>query len=87
MDHAFVLKGDICYSTDARNLCTVENGYLVCENGISRGVFPVLPEFPLLVLVHQIAVPVGVEVQQHPAGPQQALRFDCCAARQAAATR
>ena len=34
------------------------------------GVGPVPVVFPLLLLVHQIAVPVGVEVQQHPAGAQ-----------------
>ena len=39
-----ILKGDICYSIDKNTLITVEDGYLVCENGTSSGVFPRLPE-------------------------------------------
>ena len=76
MDHSFVLKGDICYSTDAQNLCTVENGYLVCENGVSRGVYPVLPEeykdLPLEDHTGCIIVPGLVDLHVH--APQYAFR-------------
>lgn len=40
----FVLKGNIIYSEDAETLKLVEHGYLVCEDGISKGVFETLPE-------------------------------------------
>ena len=37
----FVCKGDICYSKDMKTLETCKDGYLVCENGVSAGVFAV----------------------------------------------
>ena len=40
----FVLKGNICYSESYDNLVTCENGYLVCVDGKSCGVFEALPE-------------------------------------------
>ncbi len=40
----FVLKGSICYSEDSTHLCIAENSYVVCEDGVSVGVFDKLPE-------------------------------------------
>ncbi|MEG1741903.1 MAG: amidohydrolase family protein [Acetivibrio sp.] len=40
----FVLKGSICYSKDKNNMEILENAYLVCEEGKSKGVYKVLPE-------------------------------------------
>lgn len=40
----FALKGTICFSEDKDHLAIVENAYLVCENGVSAGIFPELPE-------------------------------------------
>ncbi len=42
-DKIFVIKGDFCYSKDVRNLECIENGYLVCEAGMVKGIFPALP--------------------------------------------
>jgi guanine deaminase len=39
----FVLKGNIIYSKDTNELTIIENGYLVCENGVSQGVYRTLP--------------------------------------------
>lgn len=39
----FVIKGNICYSGENRELHIVENGYAVCENGTCAGVFEQLP--------------------------------------------
>lgn len=39
----FILKGNICYSEDVHTLKTVEQGYLVCSEGKSAGVFEELP--------------------------------------------
>ena len=40
----FVLKGNICFSKNQTELVTAENSYLVCENGICKGIFQSLPE-------------------------------------------
>ena len=51
MAENFVLKGNICYSQNSRALICVEQGYLVCTDGISAGVYKELPQmyagFPL----------------------------------------
>jgi len=39
----FVLKGQICYSVSPTEIKTIENGYIVCVDGKSRGVFEKLP--------------------------------------------
>ena len=41
---SFILKGNVCYSKTARELETVENAYLVCEDGISKGVYNNIPD-------------------------------------------
>ncbi|MDO4306485.1 MAG: amidohydrolase family protein [Eubacteriales bacterium] len=42
--NTFALKGTICYSRDPNTLITAENAWVVCENGVSAGVFQELPE-------------------------------------------
>ncbi len=42
--NSFLLKGNICYSETKDRLSVTEQGYLVCCEGISRGVFPVIPD-------------------------------------------
>lgn len=39
----FIIKGDICWSKSNRELNTVQNGYLVCRDGKSCGVFTDIP--------------------------------------------
>jgi len=41
---SFVLRGDICWSRSPKQLEALEDGYLVCEDGLCRGVFRALPE-------------------------------------------
>lgn len=41
---AFVLKGDVCFSRTLTELETIQDGFVVCENGKSKGVFRELPE-------------------------------------------
>ena len=43
-EHSFILKGNICYSEMKNRLSVTEQGYLVCREGISRGVYPVIPD-------------------------------------------
>jgi guanine deaminase len=40
-ENSFILNGDICYSKSLSSLLTVNDGYLVCVDGKSEGVFPV----------------------------------------------
>ena len=35
----FILKGDIAYSKNSKEINTMKDGYLICLNGISQGVF------------------------------------------------
>lgn len=41
---SFVLRGNICYSKNMTEFETAERAYLVCEEGVSRGVFKELPD-------------------------------------------
>ena len=38
----FAIRGHICYSEDQKKIQTVDRGYVVCEEGKSRGVFETL---------------------------------------------
>ena len=42
--NTFALKGTILWSESPQKLSILENAFLVCENGLCAGVFPVLPE-------------------------------------------
>ena len=43
-EKTFALKGDIVYTAAPSGFTVVEQGYAVCENGRSAGVFDRLPE-------------------------------------------
>ena len=72
----FILKGDFAYSSGLRELRTVENGYLICVNGISEGVFDRIPErFLGLEIVDfsgRLIIPGMVDLHLH--APQFAFR-------------
>lgn len=42
-ENIFALKGDICYSKNLKELQTMEQGFLVCKEGMVEGVFQELP--------------------------------------------
>lgn len=44
MNKTLILKGNILFAESTRQLTTLENGYIVSEDGIVTGVFPQLPE-------------------------------------------
>ena len=57
----FVVKGDICYSKNQTELTTIENGYLVCVNGMSVGCFEKLPsKYKNLPLIEYV-IPKNVD--------------------------
>ena len=76
MAENFVLKGNICYSQDAQTLVTVEQGYLVCLEGRSAGVYRELPQeyaaFPLKDYGDRMIVPGLVDLHLH--APQYSFR-------------
>ena len=76
MQQAYALKGNICYSKDRSTLKTVENGYIVVENGISAGVFEALPEkwanIPATDYGDKLIIPGLVDLHIH--APQYAFR-------------
>jgi len=73
---SFVIHGDICYSESPSELHCVEGGYLVCEEGVSQGVFTTLPEqykeFPLLDHEDKLILPGLVDLHMH--APQYSFR-------------
>ena len=77
----FVLKGDICYSTDLQALETASAAYLVCLDGRSAGVFSDLPEqyrdLPLIDCEGHLILPGLVDLHVHaPQFPYRALGMD-----------
>jgi len=71
-----ILKGNICWSKTPRELCVLEDSYLVCENGTVAGVFPEIPEkyaaFRVADYGDCIIIPGLCDLHIH--APQYALR-------------
>lgn len=71
-----ILKGDICYSLTKEELSVTEGGYLVCREGISQGVFGVLPEeyqgLPVKDYQNMLVVPGMADLHIH--APQYTFR-------------
>ena len=73
---SFVLKGNIVYSGENKELCSIEGGYVVCENGICRGAFEKLPKqyetLPLTDYGDKIILPGMTDLHIH--APQYTFR-------------
>ncbi len=71
-----ILKGDICYSIDKRTLKTVSDGFIVCENGLIKGVFQQIPEqykdFPMEDYSGKLIIPGLTDLHVH--APQYSFR-------------
>ncbi len=74
--HTFVLKGNIYYSKSTTELAALEQAYAVCLNGISGGVFQVLPKeyeaLPVIDLGDQLILPGLTDLHLH--APQYTFR-------------
>lgn len=72
----FVLKGQICYTTGLHEFQVVEYGYLLCEDGVSKGVCQELPEAwaeaPVQDYGDRIIIPGLVDLHLH--APQYSFR-------------
>ena len=65
----FVIKGDICYSVNKSTINTIKNGYAVCENGFSKGVFDKLPDrfsdYEMFDYSGKLVLPAMVDLHTH----------------------
>jgi guanine deaminase len=82
VSHSFILRGDMCYSESSATLVTLPDGYLVCRNGVSQGVFPRVPEefraLPVLDYRGMLVVPGLVDLHTHaPQFQFRGLGMDC----------
>ena len=72
----FAIRGHICYSEDQKKIRTVDQGYVVCEDGKSRGVFETLPEewrgIPCRDYGDKLIIPGLVDLHVH--APQYTFR-------------
>ena len=75
----FVIKGNICQTKVPGELDLRENAYAVCADGVSKGVFDVLPEeyraMPLYDYGDALVFPGMVDMHVH--APQYAFRGMC----------
>lgn len=78
----FILHGNIIYSKNKDTLEIIENGYVVCSEGISKGVFSYIPseykDFELIEYNDKIIIPGLVDLHVH--APQYNFRsvgMDC----------
>lgn len=81
MKKSFVLKGNICYSKNQKELYIIDGGYAVCVDGISKGVFPEMPEkysnLPIKDCGNQLIIPGLVDLHVHaPQFPFRGLGMD-----------
>ena len=71
----FILRGNIVYSKNVEELCILNNGYLVCRNGVSEGVFEEIPSefngFPVKDYGDRIIMPGLTDLHVH--APQYAF--------------
>ena len=79
MERSFVLKGNVCQTKNPTELDLHENAYLVCVDGISKGIFYALPEafadLPLYDYGDMLIFPGMVDLHVH--APQYAFRGMC----------
>ena len=79
MKISFVLKGNICQTTASKELDLHEKAYAVCVDGVSKGIFQVLPaeyaHLPLYDYADALIFPGMVDLHVH--APQYAFRGMC----------
>ena len=72
----FIIKGNVLYSTSLKKIAEYPDSYLVCENGLCKGVFANLPEqyrdFPVIDYGDKLIIPGLVDTHIH--APQFAYR-------------
>lgn len=79
MKNSFVIKGNICQTKNSKELDLHEQAFVVCVDGISKGIFEELPEeyakFPFFDYGDAMVFPGMVDLHIH--APQYAFRGMC----------
>lgn len=73
---SFILKGNIIFSKKLDELLVKENAYLICEKGICKGVFEIIPEkyvnMPVVDCKEKLIIPGLYDLHLH--APQYVFR-------------
>jgi guanine deaminase len=76
MNNSFIIKGDICFSQEKNAVSSFESHYIVCVDGLCRGVFPSIPSeystLPLVDYCGKLVIPGLVDLHIH--APQYSFR-------------
>ena len=76
MNHSFIIKGNVCQTVNPKELDLRAHAFVVCVNGVSKGVFDKLPDefraLPLYDYGDQLIFPGMVDMHVH--APQFAFR-------------
>ena len=79
MNNSFVIRGNICQTMNPKELDLHENAFAICVDGVSKGVFDILPEeyasLPLYDYGDALIFPGMVDLHVH--APQYAFRGMC----------
>ena len=79
MSNSFIIKGNICQTKNPKVLDLYENAYIVCINGVSKGIFKTLDKeyekLPLFDYGDSLIFPGMVDIHVH--APQFAFRGMC----------
>ncbi|EOS38294.1 guanine deaminase [Lachnospiraceae bacterium M18-1] len=80
-EKSFIIRGNICYSEAREQLSVTDRGYLVCCKGISRGVYPVIPDeyrdLPVKDYGDRLVIPGMTDLHVHaPQYPFRGLGMD-----------
>ena len=79
METRFVVKGNICQTVNPKALDLHEHAFVVCVDGVSKGVFDILPEeyasLPVCDYGDALILPGMVDLHVH--APQYAFRGIC----------
>ena len=79
MNKTFIIKGNICQTKNPKELDLHEKAFVVCVDGVSKGIFDVLPEeyenLPLYDYGDALIFPGMVDLHIH--APQYAFRGMC----------
>lgn len=80
-EKSFIIRGNICYSEAKEQLSVTDLGYLVCYKGISRGVYPVIPDeyrdLPVKDYGDRLVIPGMTDLHVHaPQYPFRGLGMD-----------
>ncbi|WP_316608386.1 amidohydrolase family protein [uncultured Ruminococcus sp.] len=74
--NSMILHGDICYSADQNTLITRLDSYLVCVDGICKGIYDKIPEEHAQLPLHdhgkKLIIPGLIDLHTH--APQYAFR-------------